>query len=175
MYRQSGIARRELPGAGATYQWRRAAVLVLACALLLAGCQPAARAPSPTAPSPAPAPASATITSTDPCATRLHDLSGPLLLYYAMHRGLPEHLHDLSAMPGFEHLTDLTCPVSGLPYLYNPDGMIPPIPQGRVILADAAPSHAGMRWVIAVIEPADGGPLIARVVAVAEAAFAWMR
>jgi hypothetical protein len=74
-------------------------------------------------------------------------------------------------MRGFEKL-ELTCPVSKLPYVYNPIGIITLDNQPRMVCYDAAPSHSGMRWAITVVEPRDNSAnLIAKVVAVPESAF----
>lgn len=117
-------------------------------------------------------PAGAAVTNTDPCAMRLHDICGPLLMYYAARRELPARLEDLSRVPGFGNVRDFTCPASGRPYIYNRIGLIEPKLKSRVILYDAAPSHANMRWGVSVIEPAGDAPLITKVIAVPESIFA---
>ena len=63
--------------------------------------------------------------NTDPCAMRLHDVCGPLLLYYATNRALPAKLEQLSEVSGFESVKNFTCPASGKPYVYNPAGSEP--------------------------------------------------
>jgi hypothetical protein len=154
--------------------------------LLLIGCQPQQRA-TRTAPSPssssgqtieppqtqpdARADAVAPISNTDACASRLHDLCEPLLLYYATRHEIPPRLEDLRQMPGFSEL-DLRCPVSRLPYIYNPVGIQTGDDQPRLVIYDAAPSHSGMRWAIAIVEPKDpANALVAKVVAVPERRF----
>src|SRR4051812_46100928 len=64
----------------------------------------------------------AAITNTAPCASQLHDISEPLLLYYLKNHHLPGRLEELRTIPGFESI-ELTCPVSKRPYLYNPVGI----------------------------------------------------
>ena len=113
----------------------------------------------------------APITSTDPCATRLHDLCGPLLLYYATHQRLPGKPEELLAVPGFEIDKQLVCPVSHKPYIYNRAGIATPGSGGRVILFDATPAHQGHRWAIAIQETTDDQPLVAKVIALPEAFF----
>jgi hypothetical protein len=113
----------------------------------------------------------APITNTDACATRLHDLCEPLLFYYLKNHKLPGRLDELKGEPGFDGPVDLTCPVSHLPYVYNPVGILTAVSRSRIIAYDAAPSHSGMRWAISIIEPEDNGPLIARVVALPESHF----
>jgi hypothetical protein len=113
----------------------------------------------------------APITNTDACATRLHDLCEPLLFYYLRNHKLPGRLEELQGQPGFEGPIDLTCPVSHLPYVYNPVGILTSESRARIIAYDAAPSHSGMRWAISIIEPEDNGPLIARIVALPESHF----
>jgi hypothetical protein len=113
----------------------------------------------------------AQIKNDDECAGRLHDICEPLLLYYVSRHQLPAHLEDLRQLRGFADL-ELKCPVSKLPYVYNPVGIITLDNQPRMICYDAAPSHSGMRWAITVVEPRDNsGNLVAKVVAVPESAF----
>ncbi len=113
----------------------------------------------------------AQIKNDDECAGLLHDICGPLLLYYHSRHQLPARLEDLRQVRGFADL-ELACPVSKLPYVYNPVGIITLDNQPRMICYDAAPSHSGMRWAITVVEPRDNsGDLIAKVVAVPESAF----
>jgi len=102
----------------------------------------------------------------DPCAGRLHDICGSLLLYRTQTGNLPERLEDLEAA-GLKGLPDaLLCPVSGKPYLYDKSTAALPGVVGRVIVRDAEPVHSGLRWAITIAEPKPGEPLITRVVAV---------
>jgi hypothetical protein len=145
--------------------------LILAI-LLGAGCSAPPAKPAHRA-STAPANTSvAPLSNTDPCAMRLHDICGPLLLYYATNHHLPPALDDLRAVPGFESVRDFTCPVSQKPYIYNPAGLPAPVSGSRLILYDPEPSHAGMRWAISIIESQNDGPLIAKVMALPETYFA---
>lgn len=94
----------------------------------------------------------------DPCAGRLHDLSGRLLFYYSLHGALPAALEDLaSADP--TPLPPLVCPVSGKPYVYNRDGLPVRGRPGRAVLYDAAPTHSGMRWAALADPPIEGRAL----------------
>ena len=61
--------------------------------------------------------------NTDPCATRLHEICGPLLMYFAQNHQLPKDLKELSTVPGFSDVNDFTCPVSHQPYIYTPTGI----------------------------------------------------
>jgi hypothetical protein len=103
----------------------------------------------------------------DPCAERLHDLCGGLLLYHSMHARLPATLEELKAL-GSATQPQLTCPVSGMPYIYSPDGLRIPGRPGRLVLYDAAPSHSGMRWGVLFDDPGGGRPLTARVILLTE-------
>jgi hypothetical protein len=97
---------------------------------------------------------------TDGCAARLHDISGLLLLYYAIHRNLPEQLDELKplANPGTE--VSFTCPVSHQPYVYVPGGLTVPSNQQRfLVLYDSTPAHGGFHWGITAAPPASGQPL----------------
>lgn len=116
---------------------------------------------SPTAP----------MSATDPCATRLHDLCGPLLHYYALNRRLPQRLEELQGVAGPDPAVSFECPVSGQPYVYVPGGFPWGDQPGFVVLHDAEPSHSGFRWAVVVEEPKGAQPLITRVVAVPEPLF----
>ena len=118
-------------------------------------------------------PSGAPLSATDPCAERLHALSGPLLYYYALNRRLPERIEELESLAGPDPAVGLDCPVSHQPYVYVPDGFAVAKQPGFVVIHDAAPSHAGFRWAVVVEEPkGPKQPLITRVVALPEAAFA---
>jgi len=119
--------------------------------------------------------ATASAANTDPCAMRLHDICGPLLLYYATNHALPARLEQLSEVPGFEHVKDFSCPVSGEPYVYNPPGIPAPDPKTRLIIYDAVPAHGKTRWAVSVPVEAGEGPLVVKVVAVPESRFAHSR
>ncbi len=111
------------------------------------------------------------ISNTDPCAMRLHDICGGLLLYFAKHGDLPQQLTDMHDIPGLAGESPFICPVSGQPYTYNPAGLLAPERQERIIVYDARPSHSNMRWAVRIQEPAPGQPLVARVVALPESFF----
>jgi len=133
----------------------------LACgvmlAVLAAGCQapaPAVRRPS---------------TDIDPCAERLHDACGRLLLYCSVNGGLPETLDQLNRVD-LGALPTLVCPVSEKPYVYRREGLSVPGRAGLLVLYDAEPVHTGMRWGILVEPGAAGGPLTGRVLLLPESA-----
>ena len=114
----------------------------------------------------------APLSATDPCAERLHALSGPLLYYYALNRRLPERIEELESLAGPDPAVGLDCPVSHQRYVYVPEGFAMRKQPGFVVLHDAAPSHGGFRWAVVVEEPkGPKQPLITRVVAVPEAMF----
>ena len=107
----------------------------------------------------------AAVTYTDACATRLHDLCGPLLLYYAINRKLPADAEELRRVDGFPDLAELRCPVSKQPYVYNRAGLPTAGGGGRVILYDATGAHDGKRWAIAIQETSNPNePLQAKVI-----------
>ena len=141
--------------------WRYAAAVAVVA--LLVGCAAKPRAtPRPVA----------AMANTDPCAMRLHDLSGDLLLYYARQGELPATLGEFagqSASPGAESAA--ACPVSELPYVYNPRGIFMPEQGVRVVLYDSAPVHAGMRWAVTIDEPRPGEPLVTKVIGLPESFF----
>jgi hypothetical protein len=126
--------------------------------------------PDAPAPSPGQGPTAA-MTATDPCATRLHDLCGPLLHYYALNRRLPDELRELQGLAGADPALSFDCPVSARPYVYVPGGFPWGDKPGFIVLHDAEPSHSGFRWAVVVEEPRGNQPLLTRVVAVPEPLF----
>lgn len=114
---------------------------------------------------------SAVPSAIDPCAERLHDLCGPLLMYYAINRRLPEDLAALQSVAEPGQVVALECPESGEPYVYEPEGFPRPNGPGRIIIYDATPAHSGTRWTVAIDKGDPAEPLIARVVSLPEAAF----
>lgn len=132
--------------------------------------QSPSRAPSP-ARSPVASPArGAPENANDACADHLHEASGALLLYYGKYRRLPQDPRELTRLPGFDDL-DLTCPVSGEPYAYDPNGLPGPKAGTVLILYDATPAHGRMRWAVSAVVPRGTEPLLADVLAVPEARF----
>lgn len=94
---------------------------------------------------------------TDPCAGRLHDLSGLLLMYYALKKEMPATLEELAPLADGEFTP--ACPASGRPYVYVPQGLQSASAGERsLILYDAAPAHRGLRWGIFVAPPREGQP-----------------
>jgi len=142
--------------------------------VLSAGCA-APAAPQASAPAPAAAATGepAKLSNTDPCAMRMHDLCGGLLLYFAQHQDLPSKLEDLATIPGLDAPggAAFVCPESAKPYVYSIDGMMEPERRSRIILYDPEPSHLNMRWAIRIQEPQAGEALVARVVALPESRF----
>jgi hypothetical protein len=134
-------------------------VAVLAAALvaiLAAGCQTSAQR---TTPSPH------EDTLTDPCADRLHDLCGRLLLYYSLRGEMPESLDDLASVDTAP-MPPLVCPASGWAYAYNKDGLVLRGVPGRILVYDAVPAHGGMRWCIVADAAEPDQPLAARILQV---------
>ena len=119
---------------------------------LAAGCQnPVVSVPSPGAATRA---AIAPLSIQDPCANRLHDLGGLLLLYAAVHQQLPPTLEALRPYVDAGQTLQVTCPVSGRPYVYPPLGLTAPGDSRRIILYDAAP-HQGYREALMLTPDAD--------------------
>ena len=103
-----------------------------------------------------------------PCAERLHELSGSLLLYSATHGRLPGSLEELRAADAKCSLEALRCPISRKTYAYHPQGIPLPDGQSALVLFDAAPVHRNGRWAVAISSTAARSPLVARVVWVPE-------
>ncbi len=130
----------------------------IALGVLAAGCQmeegsvPAERRPS---------------VRIDPCAERLHDLCGQLLLQHSLDGKFPPSLDQLPGIGGPD-AAQLTCPVSGLPYVYAPDGLRIAGRSGLLIVYDATPCHSGMRWGVLVDGLGGGKAVTMRVVLLPE-------
>jgi hypothetical protein len=112
----------------------------------------------------------------DPNAEQLHDISGAILLYYAIYKQMPEQLTDLQRLNDVDTPTSgtpplkFTSPDSGLPYLYYPEGLVSPDGMGKIFVCDATPSQSGNRWCI-VQGPSNGRTLSLRVEALPEKVF----
>ena len=145
---------------------RNSGFILLLCAVALS----AARC-APAKPTPAAKPKSGLSSATDPCAQRLHDLLGGLLLYYAQHDALPPNLKSL-ALPSGDVAEAMHCPVSNQPYIYDPQGLPAPDGSSLLVIYDAVPAHGGYRWAVEVNEPRPGKPLTGEVIAVPETRFA---
>ena len=111
--------------------------------------------------------------SADASAARLHDIEGPLLMYYALHHRLPDRLEEIRPLADADTDLQLVAP-SGQPYLYAPNGLGAPGTSKRIIVADPAPSpRTGARQCILMPPPPTtlGAPLSMEVLPVPEAAF----
>jgi hypothetical protein len=99
-------------------------------------------APTPPAVSPEPSDLSA---MTDPTVNHLHDLGGSLLLYYMMHRQLPERLDEVESIAGRPAGID---PATRKPFLYWSD---PPKVEGQpgwLVVCQAAATKGASRWAL---------------------------
>jgi hypothetical protein len=91
------------------------------------------------------------LAGTDPCAARLQDLCKPLFLYYATRgKRLPAQLEELKPFGDIDTPVELTCPTSGQPYAYSPNGLVttaaPTSSEStRLIVYDSTPAHNGSR------------------------------
>jgi hypothetical protein len=148
-------------------------VAVAGCTTTTTTTTPSARAPvdTPTK-QPAKSGKAAANWNTDPCATRLHDIGGAILLYYTLNHRLPARLDELLTVPDAESDLQFVCPVSNTPYVYTPNGMLMPETRSRILLYDPAPVHNGVRWALTIVEPQEeGGPLVTKVIALPESTF----
>jgi hypothetical protein len=107
----------------------------------------------------------------DPCATQLQNISGALLLYYAMHRSMPASLEDLGPLADVDAPLQFVCPSSGLPYVYNPQGLVSAGRNKRIIVYDAKPVHDGARWCILMAPPGANSSISVEVLLVEESDF----
>ena len=112
----------------------------------------------------------------DPCALHLHDDICPaLLLYLASHANqLPPSLAELRQTIGDPNL-DLTCPTSHQPYGYDPNGLVMPGEDARIIVADTQTIHGGVRWAIRIAPGVDGRPPTATVIPLTDELYSKLR
>ena len=146
--------------------WRRLGAIACLAGLLLYGCTTGDGGAAPADAQPA------DLTLSDPCAMRLHDLSGALLLYHASTGELPPTLEALRRVPNaIGPLETFECPVSSASYVYAPQGvsLLGRVP--KVVLFDASPVHDGKRWAVEVLDSTPGSPLVTKVVAIPEETF----
>lgn len=113
----------------------------------------------------------APISNTDPCAGKMHDISGAFLMYLLRYNDLPETLDQLAPYAQQMGVTDFSCPVSGAPYVYQRDGILFPEQNARVILYDPKPSHSNHRWAIILGSPTPEQPPRTKVIALPESFF----
>jgi hypothetical protein len=112
-----------------------------------------------------------TAVRSDPCAERVHNIGGTLLLYYASHQQMPQRLEELKPLADFDQPIELTCPVSGKPYLYAPNGLAAVGKEKRIVVYDAEPSHDGRRWCLFMLPAKPGQALAVEVLEVPEGLF----
>jgi hypothetical protein len=79
----------------------------------------------------------------------MHEISGAMLTYLAMNGRMPGKLEELRSVTGLgEGPLEFTCPVTGDPYVYVPNGLRGGEDGRLVVLHDRSPDATGMRWVI---------------------------
>ncbi len=91
--------------------------------------------------------------ATDPCAARLQDICGAMLMAYAMNKSLPGTLDELQPYANGVTL-NFNCPVSGQRYVYVPGGLRANKVRDVLMVYDDEPVHHGDRWGI-VMSPAQ--------------------
>ena len=90
----------------------------------------------------------------DPCAARLHEISGAMLAYHAVYGRMPRAIEELKTIQGPADATlEFTCPASGEAYVYVPSGLRLPGEARQVVVHDRSPGPAGLRWVILMQPP----------------------
>ena len=107
----------------------------------------------------------------DPCAQRMHDLSGLLLLYYAVNKALPENLQDMASLADMDVEFHGECPASGKPYAYVPHAVPPGGSEQFLVLYDSVPAHNGLRWGVFITPPKDGRPAATRAILMSDDVF----
>jgi hypothetical protein len=107
---------------------------------------------------------------TDPCAARMHDLAGAMLLYYAVHKKMPDKLEELKPLADADQQLSFVCPKSNLPYGYVPEGLGAQGKKARIVVFDSTPVHNGFRWCM-MVSPSKPGSITVDVVPLSDALF----
>jgi hypothetical protein len=168
---------------------RKFASMLAGCLLaaMLAGCEPGG-AGKPVAQAATTTSAGTIDEQLNPCAEKLHDLCQQLLMYYLAHKELPPSLADLDSQGTSTHPAKNAwcCPISGKPYIYNPQGLPLLNLKGSMIVYDSLPCGRGrlggsgnslsqkttpVRWGILMQPHRPGRPLVISVVSQPEAVF----
>ncbi|MDB5302986.1 MAG: hypothetical protein JWM97_535 [Phycisphaerales bacterium] len=148
-----------------------ASIASVCAALFIAGCAPTPK-PQPKAAPVIDEPSRESVADPlefkDPCAARLHDISGAMLLCYAVNHQLPAQLQDLSKYAELDQTLEFTCPESHQPYVYVREGLPAPSGGRRLVLYDATPVHKGTRWAILMRPSGPGQSAAAWVVQLSE-------
>jgi hypothetical protein len=129
--------------------------------VLLVGCVQV----TPPGQHPRPVPRTSGVPSlTDPCADRLQTICDTMLTFVAVKKKLPDSLEELRPFADVDAPLEFTCPASGKPYVYMPDGLGVPGQERRLILYDAIPAHNGWSWGVVMMPPSNPQPLTVSVV-----------
>jgi hypothetical protein len=90
----------------------------------------------------------------DPCSVRLHEISGAMLTYLAVQGRLPRTLDELQSVQGpGDGVLNFTCPTTGEPYVYVPQGLRSPGDTRQIVVHDRSPDATGLRWVVLMQPP----------------------
>ena len=112
------------------------------------------------------------VSNTDPSASKLHDISGALLAYFALHKRLPDSFEQMQEVADMtDGPIDAACPGSDVPYVYTPDGIKLQDREQRVVVYEPAPLHHNFRLAIVLDEPKDNAPLRTYINAMPESFF----
>lgn len=98
-----------------------------------------------------------------------------MLLYYFFSGDLPLTLDELVAVDPEGQLPEGICPVSGLAYIYRPEGLLLAERGEQVILHDPAASHSGIRWAVTLGEEDEFANRVTKVIALPERFFLLQR
>jgi hypothetical protein len=152
-------------------------VMIVTAITLAAGCQSTKPRPevvqnSETPPPPAPAPVTGgtetKATVNDPSATRMQDLCGAILYYYASNRHLPLKLEELRPYADLGVTLGFTSPVTNEPYVYVPKGLRGEGIRDTLILYDPHEDAKGDRWGIVMVPPEAGKAVLMYAIPVSE-------
>ena len=111
----------------------------------------------------------ALISNTDPSAMNLQDMSGAILMYYALNKRLPENLEQ--AAPLADAPVSLTVPGTDKKYLYTPNGFLLQDRESRIVVFEPAPMHNGFRLAITMADPQPNVAPVCKVIALPESLF----
>lgn len=107
----------------------------------------------------------------DPCAARLHAISGAMLEYFALNSRLPGTLDELRSLGDLDQPLSFECPETGKSYEYVPGGLQSPDDARQIILVDSTPHSRGVRWAILMQQARGRQPAAMWVVMLSEPVF----
>lgn len=109
--------------------------------------------------------------NSDPCAARLHEISGAMLEFFAINARLPRQLDELQTLTDLDRPLSFVCPTSSKPYTYVPTGLRSADEPRLIIVYDSTADNSGQRWAILMQKPKGRQPAAMWVMSLSEPVF----